>query len=59
VVGFTGELHFNTEKPDGTPRKRLDVTRLNNLGWRATIDLREGIERTYAWFLRHLYPENR
>lgn len=59
VVGFTGELHFNTEKPDGTPRKRLDVTRLNNLGWRATIDLREGIERTYAWFLRHLYSENR
>ena len=38
-------------KPDGTPRKLLEVSRLNSLGWRATTSLEEGIERTYAWFL--------
>jgi GDP-L-fucose synthase len=50
VVGFDGELTFDASKPDGTPRKLLDVSKLNALGWRAKISLREGIARTYEWF---------
>lgn len=53
IVGFDGELRFQTDKPDGTPVKRLDVSRLNGLGWNARIGLREGIERTYRWYLDH------
>lgn len=53
IVGFEGELVFDATKPDGTPRKLMDVTRLNDLGWKAKIPLRTGIESTYAWFLRH------
>jgi GDP-L-fucose synthase len=53
IVGFKGELRFDRSKPDGTPRKRLDVSRLDSVGWRAKIDLRAGIESTYAWFLGH------
>ncbi|MCA9247105.1 MAG: GDP-L-fucose synthase [Planctomycetales bacterium] len=47
------ELTFDSSKPDGTPRKLLDVSRLHGLGWRHRIALREGIEATYAWFLEH------
>lgn len=50
VVGFQGELRFDTSKPDGTPRKLLDVSRLKNLGWEARIGLREGLAETYRWF---------
>ncbi len=50
VVGFEGEIIFDPEKPDGTPRKLLDVSRIRSMGWRHRIGLREGIERTYAWF---------
>ena len=53
VIGFTGELRFDTSKPDGTPRKLLDVDRLAGLGWRARTSLREGIESTYAWYCEH------
>jgi GDP-L-fucose synthase len=53
VVGFDGELVFDPSKPDGTPRKLMDVRRLAGMGWTARIPLREGIERTYAWFLAH------
>ena len=53
VIGFTGELRFDTSKPDGTPRKLLDVDRLAGLGWRASTTLREGIESTYAWYCEH------
>jgi len=53
VVGFEGDLRFDTTKPDGTPRKLLDVSRLNALGWRARVELREGIEATYRWFIEH------
>ncbi|QSA98941.1 GDP-L-fucose synthase [Methylococcus sp. EFPC2] len=53
AVGFTGELEFDTTKPDGTPRKLLDVTRLHGLGWKASIPLAEGIRSTYDWFLQH------
>lgn len=51
VVGFNGELAWDTTKPDGTPRKLLDVTRIRALGWQSEISLREGIARTYEWFL--------
>src|SRR2546430_13421211 len=50
VVGFDGKLAWDATKPDGMPRKLLDVTKLRDLGWRATIPLREGIARTYDWF---------
>jgi GDP-L-fucose synthase len=53
VVGFEGEIVYDTEKPDGTPRKLLDVSRLHTTGWKARIGLREGIESTYRWFLEH------
>jgi GDP-L-fucose synthase len=53
VVGFDGELQFDTSKPDGTPRKLLDVSRMKELGWQAQIDLESGLKRTYAWFLEH------
>jgi GDP-L-fucose synthase len=51
VVGFAGRLGFDPSKPDGTPRKLLDVGRLEALGWRPSIGLREGLEQTYRWFL--------
>ncbi len=51
VVGFKGRVVWDGSKPDGTPRKLLDVSRLGALGWRARTDLREGIEKTYASFL--------
>lgn len=51
VVGYAGEVVHDTTKPDGTPRKLLDVRKLHGLGWRAKVPLSEGIERTYAWFL--------
>lgn len=50
VTGYGGELVFDRSKPDGTPRKLLDVSRLTALGWRARIELRDGIARTYEWF---------
>jgi GDP-L-fucose synthase len=53
VVGFEGELAWDTTKPDGTPRKLLDITKLRNLGWQPTIPLREGIAQTYDWFLKN------
>jgi len=53
VVGYEGQLTFDASKPDGTPRKLLDVSLLAELGWRARITLREGLEQTYAWFLDH------
>ena len=54
VVGFEGELVFDTSKPDGTPRKFLDTTRLNALGWAASTSLEQGLEQTYAWFLENV-----
>ena len=50
VTGFSGRLGFDRSRPDGTPRKRLDVSRLTGLGWQATIDLRQGLTDTYRWF---------
>jgi GDP-L-fucose synthase len=53
VVGFRGELAWDTTKPDGTPRKLLDVSKIHALGWRHSIGLRDGIARTYEWFLQN------
>lgn len=50
IVGFKGELHFDSSKPDGTPRKFLDRTLLESLGWHSKISLKEGLEQTYQWF---------
>ena len=54
VVGFEGELVFDASKPDGSPRKLLDTTRLNDLGWAASTSLEQGLEQTYAWFLENV-----
>ena len=51
VVGYQGEIIFNTDMPDGAPRKLLDVSLLRCLGWHAKIPLREGLDDAYAWFL--------
>lgn len=53
VVGFGGRLVFDTNKPDGTPRKLLDVTKSNRLGWRPRISLAEGLRATYSWYLEN------
>lgn len=50
VVGFKGRLVFDSNKPDGTPRKLMDVTRINNMGWQSSISLRKGLEDTYQWY---------
>jgi len=52
VIGFAGSLVFDTSKPDGTPRKLLDISRLHKMGWRHNIELEEGIQRTYDWYLK-------
>jgi GDP-L-fucose synthase len=57
IVGFQGDLTWDSTKPDGTPRKLLDVSKLHDLGWRHSIGLREGIARTYEWFLRNTARE--
>jgi len=51
IVGYRGSINHDTSKPDGTPRKLLDVSRINSLGWKYKTELREGIEKTYRWFL--------
>ena len=55
VVGFDGELQFDSSKPDGTPRKLLDVARIHSLGWQAGIPLEAGIASTYEWFLQQQF----
>jgi GDP-L-fucose synthase len=54
IVGYEGEIVFDTSKPDGTPRKLLDVTKLHNLGWQAKISLEDGIKQAYNWYRDHL-----
>jgi GDP-L-fucose synthase len=51
VVGFKGEIEFDTTKPDGSPRKLMDVSRLRSLGWQYSVSLKDGLEETYRWFL--------
>ena len=54
VTGFQGRLEFDTDKPDGPPRKLLDTSRHPSLGWKPKITLRAGIAETYAWFKDHV-----
>jgi GDP-L-fucose synthase len=54
VVGYEGSICFDTTKPDGTPRKLLDITRLQTLGWQPRIGLWEGITETYKWYEQHV-----
>ena len=58
IIGFDGKLEFDTSKPDGTPRKLLDISKIKKLGWSPKISLREGIADAYAWFQKH-YGEAR
>jgi len=51
VVGYEGNIQFDTSKPDGTPRKLVDVTKLNGLGWKAETALEDGLQKAYQWFL--------
>jgi GDP-L-fucose synthase len=53
IVGFEGSIIYDSTKPDGTPRKLMDVSRINNLGWKHKTNLEEGIKKTYEWFLEN------
>ncbi len=53
VTGFKGKIVFDSDKPDGTPRKLMDVSRLKALGWESTISLEDGLTNTYQWFLKN------
>ncbi len=53
VVGFEGDIVFDTSKPDGTPRKLMDVSRLHRMGWKSSVSLQDGLGMTYRWFLEH------
>lgn len=54
ITGHQGEIIWDTTKPDGTPRKLMDVTKMHNLGWKHQVDLEEGIQKTYHWFLENV-----
>jgi GDP-L-fucose synthase len=56
VVGYGGRIVYDRDKPDGAPRKLLDVSRIHALGWRARIGLEAGIRRTYRWYVDHPVP---
>jgi GDP-L-fucose synthase len=53
-VGHKGNIAWDLSKPDGTPRKLMDVSKMTQAGWQAKIDLNQGIQDTYQWFLQHL-----
>jgi GDP-L-fucose synthase len=57
VVGYEGEINFDTNKPDGTPRKLVDVTKVNSLGWKAGTSLDEGLSHAYQWFLENSFTK--
>jgi GDP-L-fucose synthase len=54
TVGYSGELVYDSTKPDGMPRKWLDVSRMDTLGWKPKVGLKEGLQKTYAWYLKNL-----
>ena len=54
VVGHKGKLVWDSSKPDGTPRKLMDISKMHNLGWKHKVDLKQGVEKTYAWFLENI-----
>ena len=54
ILGYEGTITWDSSKPDGTPRKLMDVSKMQNLGWRHKVDLEEGIHKTYSWFLQNI-----
>ena len=52
VVNFQGEIVFNKDYPDGNPRKLIDSSKINELGWKPTVNIEEGLKQTYDWYLR-------
>lgn len=54
IVGHSGEIIWDDTKPDGTPRKLMDVSKMNNIGWKHQVNLEEGIQKTYTWFLENI-----
>ena len=58
VVGYSGELTFDISKPDGSPKKLIDTSRLSNMGWNYSTDLKEGLKKTYDWYLKEKYKNN-
>ena len=59
VVGFEGEINFDLTKPDGAPRKLMDTSKLRNLGWESSLPLREGLEKTYSWYVKQNFNDTR
>jgi GDP-L-fucose synthase len=53
VIGFNGEIQWESSKPDGTPRKLLDISKLSDMGWKAKVPLADGIKKTYEWYLKN------
>lgn len=58
IVGFEGAVVWNTSKPSGTPKKCMDISKMDDLGWRAATGIEEGIRNTYQWFVRHAYTSH-
>jgi GDP-L-fucose synthase len=54
VIGHKGRIFWDAEKPDGTPRKLMDVSKMKDIGWEYSTELEDGIEQTYAWFLENI-----
>jgi GDP-L-fucose synthase len=54
VTGHNGQIIWDAEKPDGTPRKLMDVSKMKNIGWSYSTELQEGVEKTYKWFLSNI-----
>ena len=58
IIGFEGKIVFDSSKPDGTPRKLLNVSRLHKLGWKHNTELSDGIKKTYNWFKEKSQSQN-
>ena len=58
VVGFVGEIKFNATKPDGTPRKLQDISRLQNSGWKNQINFRTGLSKVYNWYTSNIHEKH-
>ena len=54
VIGYTGKLSFDTTRPDGAPRKLIDVTRLGSMGWKYSVELKKGLSKNYKWYKREI-----
>ena len=54
IVGHQGDIVWDSSKPDGTPRKLMDISKMHALGWKHKVDLEEGIQKTYNWFLENI-----